>query len=165
MRFASLIVLLVIATPAAVATAPAVAFARTGTVSVTGFSHALGVLGGTGELGGLGGTVSSLASAGGCGGVCQGTWVMKVGGAVFAGGTFSCRSAACTYTGSVQVQNPTAFTIESTSAGMAGHLPDRDAWIQDVQRWAAANPAAVRNLNMSADDFVGTAGRNVAIGR
>jgi hypothetical protein len=120
-----------------------------------------GQLSGTGTLGGVQGTMTSTVTAGDCTTSCNGTWVMTVGSANFAGGTFTCDNSACIYMGSIAADSSTGFAISTISSPigteMAGSIYTHGMWVSDVTRWANLHADVISGLNMTVADFISNA--------
>ncbi len=93
-----------------------------------------------------------------CANSCSGNWVMAVGSANFAGGTFTCGDTSCLYMGSVFVPIPTGFAISTIDShvgtNLAAAIYRHGDWVNGVNAWAARNPAVIAGMNMSVADFV-----------
>lgn len=129
-------------------------------IGVSGFTATHGELSGAGTLGGVSGTVTSTVTAGDqdCANSCSGNWVMLVGSANFAGGTFTCSDTSCLYMGNVFTPTPTGFAISTVDSNVgtsiAAAIYRHGDWVNDVNTWAVRNPSAVASMNMSIADFV-----------
>jgi hypothetical protein len=129
-------------------------------IGVSGFTAAHGMLGGSGTLGGVDGAITSTVSAGDadCANSCSGNWVMVVGNANFAGGTFMCSAGSCLYMGNVAVATPTGFAISTIDSNVgtniAAAIYRHGMWVNDVNAWAVAHPSVISAMNMSIADFV-----------
>ena len=129
-------------------------------IGVSGFTAAHGMLGGAGTLGGVDGAITSTVTTGDadCANSCSGNWVMVVGNANFAGGTFTCSAGSCLYMGNVAVASPTGFAISTIDSNVgtnvAAAIYRHGMWVNDVNAWAVAHPSVISAMNISIADFV-----------
>jgi hypothetical protein len=155
MRYVLLAAILVVGLATAAGAQPA------DLIGISGFTVTNGQLSGTGTLGGVNGTITSTVANGDCTADCNGNWVMMVGNANFAGGTFSCEQTQCLYMGSIMAPTPTGFAISTTTTSVAtdvnAAIYRHGLWVNDVTSWANIHPDVLASLNMTQAQFIGNA--------
>jgi len=112
-----------------------------GAAPAPGLAYSLTFAGGT-----ITGTVGGVAVQGTYTGTSSGSWLLTVGGAPFASGTYTCTTSLCTFTGTTIAGTSTTFTF--TSASLTGNtagsvvlsaFPNHGAWVSTVAHWVAAH--------------------------